>query len=408
VREYYEWQINRISLPEGGYGVVCYFRDISRQVLAREAIAESEERLRFMAESMPQKIFTAKPNGDIDYFNRQWTEFTGLSFEQIKNWGWTQFIHPDDLEENVRRWRHSVDTGEPFQLEHRFRRADGVYCWHLSRAYAMRDANGNVLMWIGSNTDIDDIKRVEEALRQKSVEADEANRMKSVFVANVSHDLRTPLNAIIGYNQLLLSELYGPLPDRQRIPLHRVTKNSRELLKLINNVLDFSKMESGKSSVDTAPVELSSLIKELLDEMMPLLDEKSLSVQCKVPDALPSIESDATKIKQILTNLLSNAIKFTDKGGITIQAEDRPERSGIEVAIQDTGIGIRKEELSRIFESFYQVNLARSIGTGLGLKIVEDLVHLLKGEITVQSEYGEGSTFAVFLPYRSKEEDALP
>lgn len=233
-----------------------------------------------------------------------------------------------------------------------------------------------------------------------AAEAEEANRMKSQFVANVSHDLRTPLNAIIGYSQLLLDGIYGPLSERQRPPLDRLTRNSQELLKLISNVLDFSKMAAGKSSVDTAPVEISSLIKELLDEMKSLLDEKSLSVQCSGADTLPRIQSDAMKVKQIFTNLLSNAVKFTDEGGITIQAEDRPERSGIEIAIQDTGIGIRKEERSRIFESFYQVNQARTTGTGLGLRIVEDLVHLLKGEIDVQSEYGKGSTFTVFLPYR--------
>jgi PAS domain S-box-containing protein len=107
---------------------------------------ESAERFRFLAESMPQKIFTARPNGDIDYFNRQWMDFTGLTFEQIRGWGWTQFIHPDDLEENVRRWKHSIETGEFFEFENRFRRADGEWRWHISRAHAMRDAKAQVVM----------------------------------------------------------------------------------------------------------------------------------------------------------------------------------------------------------------------------------------------------------------------
>jgi PAS domain S-box-containing protein len=128
--------------------------------------SEEEARFRFLAESMPQKIFTATRAGDVDYFNRQWMDFTGLTFEQIRDWGWTQFIHPDDVEENVRRWKHSIDTGEPFQLEHRFRRADGEFRWHLSRAHAMRDAEGKVLMWIGSNTDIHDLKHAQVALKE--------------------------------------------------------------------------------------------------------------------------------------------------------------------------------------------------------------------------------------------------
>ncbi len=181
VREYYDWQMHRIQLPDGQYGVVCYFNDISKQVLARQALAESEEHLRFMAESMPQKIFTAKPNGDVDYFNPQWMAFTGLSFEQIRDWGWRQFIHPDDLAENVRVWQQSIDTGEPFQLEHRFRRADGEYRWHISRALPMRDAQGRITRWIGSNTEVHDVKKIQESLRW--------SEQTARFLAQASADL---------------------------------------------------------------------------------------------------------------------------------------------------------------------------------------------------------------------------
>jgi two-component system CheB/CheR fusion protein len=131
---------------------------------AQAAVRENEQRLRFLMDSMPQKIFTATPSGAIDYFNPQWTTFTGLSFEQIRDWGWTQFVHPDDVDENVRAWKRSIDTGAPFQLEHRFRRADGEYRWHFSRAKAMRDEAGRIILWVGSNTDVQDIKQAEVAL----------------------------------------------------------------------------------------------------------------------------------------------------------------------------------------------------------------------------------------------------
>ena len=136
----------------------------------------------------------------MDYFNQPWTEFTGLSFDQNKGWGWLQFIHPEDVEENVRRWQHSIDTGEPFQLEHRFRRADGVYRWHLSRALAMRDAEGRVLMWFGSNTDIDDQKRAAEVFRHAKDAAEAANRAKDEFLANVSHEPAHPGGVARGYS----------------------------------------------------------------------------------------------------------------------------------------------------------------------------------------------------------------
>ncbi len=139
-------------------GITIMATDITEHVIDRKKIEASENQIRFMAESMPQKIFTALPNGDVDYFNPQWSEFTGLTFEQIKNWGWLQFIHPDDKEENIRKWQHSIDTGEPFRFEHRFRFKDGVYRWHLSRASAMRDEKGTIIKWFGSNTDIHEQK----------------------------------------------------------------------------------------------------------------------------------------------------------------------------------------------------------------------------------------------------------
>ncbi|MBA3665146.1 MAG: PAS domain-containing protein [Bacteroidetes bacterium] len=145
-------------------GILVFAYEVTELVSGRKKIEESENQLRFMAESMPQKIFTAKPNGEVDYFNPQWSEFTGLSFEQIRDWGWLQFIHPADKEENIRIWQHSIDTGEPFRFEHRFRSKEGEYRWHLSRAHAMRDENGTIIKWFGSNTDVHDLKKVQEQL----------------------------------------------------------------------------------------------------------------------------------------------------------------------------------------------------------------------------------------------------
>ena len=137
-----------------------------RRQATETVVSETESRLRLVLDSIPQKIFTARPNGEVDYFNPQWSAFTGLSFEAIRDWGWTQFIHPDDVEINVQRWQAAIDTGQPFLLQHRLRRTDRAYRWHLSRALPVRNDAGQIIMWVGANTDIDDQKRAEEALRK--------------------------------------------------------------------------------------------------------------------------------------------------------------------------------------------------------------------------------------------------
>lgn len=150
---------------------------------AIRVLRENERRQRFIMDSMPQKIFTARPNGDVDYFNRQWTEFCGPAYEQIGDWGWTQFLHPDDAEENVRLWRHAIATGEPFQAESRFRRADGEYRWHMSRALPMRNADGRIVMWIGSNTDVHDLKEAEAELVRLTHESERQRRLYETILA---------------------------------------------------------------------------------------------------------------------------------------------------------------------------------------------------------------------------------
>jgi PAS domain S-box-containing protein len=149
------------------FALNSFARQVMTQLELRRALRatrKSEERFRFMAELLPQKIFTAKPTGEVDFLNRQWMEFTGLEYDEIKNWGWTKFVHPDDVEENVRRWKESLERVKPFEFEQRFRRKDGDYRWHLSRAYPMHDESGKLLMWLGSNTDIDDQRRISECL----------------------------------------------------------------------------------------------------------------------------------------------------------------------------------------------------------------------------------------------------
>ncbi|HZR46229.1 MAG TPA: PAS domain S-box protein [Candidatus Manganitrophaceae bacterium] len=256
----------------------------------------------------------------------------------------------------------------------------------------------------------ENLQRTNEELFRKTVEAEEANRLKSQFLSNVSHELRTPLNAIIGYTSLLLDEIYGSVAEEQKMPLEGVKRNADDLLRLVNDVLDLSKIESGKLTLDLGEVNLPALIQEVLSAMKPLFEEKALFVKSRIGPGVPTLYSDAGKLKQVVVNLLSNAVKFTKQGGIIIEVTNRPQRERVEMVFQDTGIGIKEEELPKIFDAFHQVDGAATRefgGVGLGLAIVKEMMDRLQGDIMVQSEYGVGSVFTVHLPYKLQEIDDL-
>ncbi len=251
-----------------------------------------------------------------------------------------------------------------------------------------------------------------EELERDRVELKELDILKSAFLANVSHELRTPMNTIIGYADLLLDRVDGPLNEEQERSLKKVITNARHLLKLINDVLDVSKMESGKVGLEVKELDLRWLVDSVIPMFEPLINQKGISLSVKTDEGLPIIYGDEERIKQILINLLSNAVKFTHKGEITISA--RLSDSGIkpgepaifeEVCIEDTGIGIKEEDLGRIFDKFVQVDpstVRLYEGTGLGLSIVRGLVLLHKGKIWVESKYGEGSRFCFTLPIKKE------
>lgn len=241
------------------------------------------------------------------------------------------------------------------------------------------------------------------ALQQKTAQAEEASRLKTQFLSNVSHELRTPLHAIIGYTSLTLDGTYGPFDPALRPAMEGVTRNAEGLLLLVDDLLDLTRIEAGKLAIEPSSLDIILLLRETASGIQPLLEEKRLVLQWRLADPTPNIESDGIRVGQILTNLLANAVKFTQQGKITIGTEDHPERGGIAIWIQDTGIGIPEEELPKIFDTFHQVDGASTRefgGVGLGLAIVKELAGLLQGEIRVESRAGEGSTFTLFLPYR--------
>lgn len=374
----------------------------SEQASKEEEIAKlekaSHERFRNLANAIPQIVWIAGPDGRIDFFNDRWFAYTGLTFEESEGWGWKKAVHPEDLPGYLDRWEKTRNEPGFFEIQYRLRQADGTYRWHLGRALPDQD-QGKPVAWLGTSTDIDEQKKSEVVLQQKSVVAEEAARLKSEFVSHVSHELRTPLNAIIGYSSLLLDETYGPMSGRQKFPVEGVHRNALELRNLINNVLDLSRIESGKMPIFSEPVDLRRLLPEIVEDVKPLMKGKEVALRWKIQDDLITIQSDQSKIRHIFLNLFTNAIKFTESGAITLSAGNV--EGGVQFSVQDTGIGMKSEELPLIFDPFKQIgaSMARNvIGSGLGLTIVKSSVEALRGRIEVQSEHGVGSTFTVFLP----------
>ncbi|MBN1841255.1 MAG: response regulator [Deltaproteobacteria bacterium] len=255
---------------------------------------------------------------------------------------------------------------------------------------------------------LDERTRLMTLLERANRQLRELDKLKSTFLANMSHELRTPMNAIIGYADLLVDGVDGPINEEQEKSLQRIASNSKYLLQLINDILDISKIESGKIKLEAKELDLKWLIESVIPTFEPLIKEKGLTLTDHLYEGLRLVYGDEDMIKQILINLLSNAIKFTDKGGVTITA--RPSERGIkpgespifaEVCVEDTGTGIKEEDLGTIFDKFVQVDLTtvrQYEGTGLGLSIARGLVALHKGMIWATSNCGEGSKFSFTIP----------
>jgi protein-histidine pros-kinase len=250
--------------------------------------------------------------------------------------------------------------------------------------------------------DITERKRIQDALREKNIELEMASKAKDRFLATMSHELRTPLNAILGFTGTLLMKLPGPLTPDQERHLQTVRNSARHLLSLINDLLDLAKIESGRVELRFSPVVCQEVISEVTQSLRPLADEKGLHLQVDMPKEPITVLTDHRALSQILINLTNNAIKFTKEGWVRISARVNSAvgQEQVEIMISDTGIGIKQEHQTLLFEAFKQIhdnNRRQSEGTGLGLHLSQKLANLLGGEISVRSEYGNGSTFSLLL-----------
>ena len=367
---------------------------LAREQEARAAAEANEQRYRFLAESIPQQIWTAQPDGRLDYVNQRTVEYFARAEDEIVGESWQQVIHPDDLPACLERWQQSLKSGEIYEVEFRLRRgADGDYRWHLGRALPMRDADGRIIRWFGTNTDIDDQKRLYRL-------AQEANRAKDAFLATVSHELRTPLTSMMGWAELLK---LGMLDEkRQRHALDVIESSARAQAQLIGDLLDISRIISGKLRLEVQPVELAPIIEAAMDVVHPASEAKSIQLVARINRKVGMVSGDPDRLQQVVWNLLSNAVKFTPVGGRVEVSLERVGAQEAELVVADNGTGISHDFLPHVFEHFRQADSTSTRkhgGLGIGLAIVHRLIELHGGTVEAESAgEGHGATFRIRLP----------
>ena len=592
-----------VYAPDGTVlGMIGVMQEITKRKLADETLRRSEEELRALADSIPQLAWMAEPNGNIFWYNQGWYAYTGTNFAQMQDGGWQSVHDPQMLPLVSQRWRESVDAGEPFEMEFPLRGADGVFRWFLTRVNPVRDAQGRVNRWFGTNTDVDTVKQVQEALRdetrilellnktgttlaakldleslvqtltdaateltgakfgaffynttadngdaymlyvlsgmpraafepfgmpratplfgpifrgespirsddvltdprygrmapthglpeghppvrsflavpvisrtsevigglfvghpepgiftdrserlitgvaaqaavaidnarlydaaQKAAaererlleserlarqEAERMSEMKDEFLATVSHELRSPLSAILGWSHVL-KRTAGSEADLKR-GLDTIERNARAQTQLIEDLLDMSRITSGKVRLDMQPVEPASFIEAAVETIRPAAEVKGIALEMALDPGAATISGDPNRLQQVIGNLLSNAVKFTQKGGKVRIALQRS-ASDVEISVADNGTGIKPEFLAHVFERFRQADASttrRYGGLGLGLAIVRHLVELHGGTVEATSPgEGLGATFSIRLPVvleRKQYRDVLP
>lgn len=388
-------------------GVGLFAMDDTQRHRAEDRLRRSEARLRTILDAIPQHAWMTDAAGAIQWYNRRWYDFTGMTPGAALDDGWRAVQHPEHAARVEERFRAAIDGCTAWEDTFPIRGAEGRYRWFLSRAEPLfeqseedEDDTARPIGWFGTNTDITALREAEEELTAAKAAAEEANLAKSQFIANMSHELRTPLSAVIGYAEMLEEEaeaLEGA--DAFLDDLRRINTNARHLLALINDVLDLSKIEAGRMEVQAEDFDLCALVEEVAGTVEALAERRRnrLVVDC-VAD-LGAMHSDAVKLRQCLFNLLGNAAKFTEDGTITLTVTREAET--VVFAVADTGIGMSPEQLDRLFRRFSQADASttrRFGGTGLGLAITKAFATMLGGEIGVTSEAGKGSTFTLRLP----------
>lgn len=399
------WYIRRVlpyRTPEGASeGIVISFLDITELQAVETALLDSTEKFSTLAEVVPQLIWTANPDGNIDYFNGRWTDYTGLRDEAYGR-GWAVAVHPEDTSRVLQIWEHSILVGQPYEVEYRLRGRDGAYQWFLRRAVPLKDRQGHVLKWFGTSTNIERQKQAEEVLR-------EADRQKNDFLAMLAHELRNPLAPIL--NGVNLLRMTTPQDHKSGEVWDIINRQVLQMRRLLDDLLDVARITRDKIHLKIGSVSLTQVMKDAIETSKPLMDDKKHALHLRMPEQLPAMDGDSARLTQMFVNLLNNATKYTPAGGniwVDVTTEPRLDIKTGEtgtaaiIQIRDNGIGMEPVLLQRAFDLFAQADQALDRtqgGLGIGLTLVKRIAELHAGDVSASSDGpGRGSVFTVVLP----------
>ena len=404
-REAYRWiNITAVPLFRNGesepFQVYAVFDDITERRV-------NEERWRVMAETMPAFLFTARTDGGNDYINNRFCEYTGMTMEEVKNEGWLNALHPDDVPATVERWMECLRTKTAFEIESRWRRHDGEYRWFMTLSSPVKDSSGVVVNWLGVCMDVHDQRLArEEAMVAKS-QAEAANRAKDEFLAALSHELRTPLNPVLLLASAMAEDM--TLSKQIRTDFEMIRKSVLLQARLIDDLLDVTRISRGKLKLHPAVHGVHDVLHQTLDVVRGDISEKQIELHLELGAQNERVLVDTVRLQQVFWNVIKNAVKFTPLNGVVSIQTHNSSEGKITIQISDSGPGIDIENLESIFEAFAQAGNANAIhrfgGLGLGLSISRRLIEIQGGRIWAENQgRSGGAKFLIELPLAQTQE----
>jgi PAS domain S-box-containing protein len=367
--------------------------------VAEEALKESEIRFQNMANTAPVLIWITDTDALFTFVNNFWLQFTGRTLGQELGMSWLEGIHPDDLERFLKLYKTSFDLRKSFEVEFRLRKRDGNFRWIISKGVPRFQTDGRFAGYIGSCTDINDQKIIEEKIKGFNEELKSLNASKDKFFSIIAHDLKSPLSGLLGFTEILADEFDELQMEEVKEFIGHSHQSAKNLNALLENLLEWSRIQTGNFAFEPSKVNVESVFDDIISLFNQNARNKKIRIEKNV-DTAKDVFADKNMFKTIVRNLVSNAIKFTKENGsvyLTALANEK----FVTISVQDTGIGLSQANIDKLFRidvNYTTPGTNQERGTGLGLILCKELVEKNGGKIWVESEIGKGTKFIFTLP----------